>query len=133
MSRFKTVISHVALWAALVMIGLGITGMVTAKGAQAPECVTVEKVQGDFERVGANYKAFGGEETKVIYAALTEKYGPSPDGTPFALIVAVSPSSDSAVVVLFNEEGCAFRAGLGGPASLILPLITEALGRFAND
>lgn len=133
MSRFKTVISHVALWAALIMIGLGITGMVTAKGAQAPECISVEKVQADFAHVGANYRVFGGAETKVIYAALTEKYGPSPDGEPAALLVAVSPSSDRAIVIGFNEEGCAFHAGLSGPASVILPLITDALGRFAND
>lgn len=133
MSRFSTVIAYGAFLAALAMVGLGITGMVTARGSQGSQCVSIEQVQGQFERVGANYHAFGGEETKLIYAAVTAKFGPSPDGTPFALILAISAEHDRAVLVGFNEEGCAFPHSLGGSASVLLPMIADALGRFAND
>lgn len=133
MVRFSTVISYVAFLAALVMMGLGITGMVTAKSAQGPECVNIEQVQANFAHAGAHYKAFGGEETKLVYAAVTAKYGPSPDGEPFALLLVVSPESDRAALIGFNEEGCLLPKSFGSSASTLLPLIADALGKFAND
>ena len=132
MSRFSTVISYTAFLAALLMIGLGITGMVTAaRGQEAPQ--TAEEVQQYLDVRGQPYRAFGVEETKAIYALIVELAGPSPEGEPAAYIFTISPNGERAVLIPFDVEGKVMRYAFSGPASQIIVLVTAAVGRFAHD